>query len=120
MSIQYKTIKELTLMLKAKEISNKELIQETFDLIESNSHLNAFVTLNKENALNKAKAIDNKASDLSLSGIPIAQKDLFVTKNLRTTCGSNMLSNFIPPYSCLLYTSPSPRDQRGSRMPSSA
>ena len=99
MSIQYKTIKELTLMLKAKEISNKELIQETFDLIESNSHLNAFVTLNKENALNKAKAIDNKASDLSLSGIPIAQKDLFVTKNLRTTCGSNMLSNFIPPYS---------------------
>ncbi len=99
MSIQYKTIKELTLMLKTKEISNEELIKETFDLIENNVHLNAFITLNKESALNKAKVFDNKASDLSLSGIPIAQKDLFVTKNLKTTCGSNMLSNFIPPYS---------------------
>ena len=99
MSIQYKTIKELTLMLKTKEISNEELIKETFDLIENNSHLNAFITLNKESALNKSKVFDNKASDLSLSGIPIAQKDLFVTKNLKTTCGSNMLSNFIPPYS---------------------
>ena len=86
-------------MLKTKEISNEELIKETFDLIENNSHLNAFITLNKESALNKAKVFDNKASDLSLSGIPIAQKDLFVTKNLKTTCGSNMLSNFIPPYS---------------------
>ena len=99
MSIQYKTIKELSLMLKSKQISNSELMVETFDLVDKYKDLNAFITLNKENALLKAKELDNNPLDLSLSGIPIAQKDLFVTKGLRTTCGSNMLSNFIPPYS---------------------
>ena len=99
MSIQYKTIKELSLMLKSKQISNSELMVETFDLVDKYKDLNAFITLNKENALLKAKGLDDNPLDLSLSGIPIAQKDLFVTKDLRTTCGSNMLSNFIPPYS---------------------
>ena len=74
-------------------ISNHELIEETFNLVDKYDKLNAFITLNKENAIEKAKALDNKSSDLALSGIPIAQKDLFVTKNLRTTCGSNILSN---------------------------
>ena len=99
MSIQFKTIKELSSMLQSKEVSNYELLQETFKLVKSYKHLNAFITLNEENALKKARNLDNNASNLSLSGIPIAQKDLFVTKGLRTTCGSNMLSNFIPPYS---------------------
>ena len=99
MSIQFKTIKELSSMLRSKEDSNYELLQETFKLVKSYKHLNAFITLNEENALKKARNLDNNTSDLSLSGIPIAQKDLFVTKGLRTTCGSNMLSNFIPPYS---------------------
>lgn len=99
MSIQFKTIKELSSMLQSKEVSNYELLQETFELVKSYEHLNAFITLNEENALKKARDLDNNTSDLSLSGIPIAQKDLFVTKGLRTTCGSNMLSNFIPPYS---------------------
>ena len=99
MSIQFKTIKELKDMLQNKEISNKEMVEDTFTLIESNKHLNAFVTLNKEVSLKKAENLDNNPSNLPLAGIPIAQKDLFCTKDLRTTCGSNMLSNFIPPYS---------------------
>ena len=99
MSIQFKTIKELKNMLQKKEISNKEMVEDTFTLIEINKHLNAFVTLNKEESLKKAENFDNNPSNLSLSGIPIAQKDLFCTKDLRTTCGSNMLSSFIPPYS---------------------
>jgi aspartyl-tRNA(Asn)/glutamyl-tRNA(Gln) amidotransferase subunit A len=99
MSIQFKTIKELKNMLHNKEISNKEMVEDTFTLIESNKHLNAFVTLNKEESLKKAENLDNNPSNLPLAGIPIAQKDLFCTKDLRTTCGSNMLSNFIPPYS---------------------
>tara|TARA_B110000003_G_scaffold53206_1_gene52924 strand:+ start:281 stop:1729 length:1449 start_codon:yes stop_codon:yes gene_type:complete len=99
MSIQFKTIKELSSMLQSKEVSNYELLQETFKLVKSYKNLNAFITLNEDNALKKARNLDNNTSDLSLSGIPIAQKDLFVTKGLRTTCGSNMLSNFIPPYS---------------------
>ena len=99
MSIQFKTIKELSSMLRSKEVSNYELLQETFELVKDYKNLNAFITLNEENALKKAIDLDNNPSDLTLSGIPIAQKDLFVTKDLRTTCGSNMLSNFIPPYS---------------------
>jgi len=99
MSIQFKTIKELSSMLRSKEVSNYELLQETFELVKEYKNLNAFITLNEENALKKARDLDNNPSDLTLSGIPIAQKDLFVTKDLRTTCGSNMLSNFIPPYS---------------------
>jgi aspartyl-tRNA(Asn)/glutamyl-tRNA(Gln) amidotransferase subunit A len=99
MSIQFKTIKELKKMLQSKEISNKEMLEDTFSLIEDNKHLNAFITLNKEASLKKAENLDNNRSELPLAGIPIAQKDLFCTKDLRTTCGSNMLSNFIPPYS---------------------
>jgi aspartyl-tRNA(Asn)/glutamyl-tRNA(Gln) amidotransferase subunit A len=86
-------------MLNSKEISNAELIKETFLLIKNNAELNAFVTLNEEESLKKANNLDNSSGSGSLAGIPIAQKDLFCTKDLRTTCGSNMLSNFIPPYS---------------------
>ena len=99
MSIQYKTIKELASMLKGNDISNKELVEETYSLVKSNTHLNAFITLNEDAAIKKAEDLDKNPSYLSLSGIPIAQKDLFCTKDLRTTCGSNILSNFIPPYS---------------------
>ena len=99
MSIQFKTIKQLGKMLNNKEISHVELIQETFSLIKKNNHLNAFVTLNELESLKKAEILDKSPSSSTLAGIPIAQKDLFCTKDLRTTCGSNMLSNFIPPYS---------------------
>ena len=99
MTIKYKTIKEIRSMISQKEISNKEIVQEVYKLIDENKHLNAFITLNKENSLNKAEALDKNPSDLPLAGIPIAQKDLFCTKGVRTTCASNILNNFIPPYS---------------------
>jgi aspartyl-tRNA(Asn)/glutamyl-tRNA(Gln) amidotransferase subunit A len=99
MSIQYKSVSELKTMLNNNEISNTELIKETFSFIKSNAELNAFITLNEEESMNKANKLDNSPSSGSLAGIPIAQKDLFCTKDLKTTCGSNMLSNFIPPYS---------------------
>ncbi|MFL2712526.1 MAG: Asp-tRNA(Asn)/Glu-tRNA(Gln) amidotransferase subunit GatA [Gammaproteobacteria bacterium] len=99
MTIRYKTIKEIKNMISHKEISNKELVQEVYKLINENSYLNAFITLNEDSSLKKAENFDNNPSDSSLAGIPIAQKDLFCTKNLRTTCGSKILDNFIPPYS---------------------
>ena len=86
-------------MLNDREISHTELIQETFLNIKNNSELNAFITLNEEESIKKANNLDNMPDSGSLAGIPIAQKDLFCTKDLKTTCGSNMLSNFIPPYS---------------------
>ena len=99
MTIKYKTIKEIKKMVSQKEISNKEIVQEVYKLINENSHLNAFITLNEENSLKQADNLDNNPSEMALAGIPIAQKDLFCTKGLRTTCGSKILDNFIPPYS---------------------
>jgi aspartyl-tRNA(Asn)/glutamyl-tRNA(Gln) amidotransferase subunit A len=98
-TIKYKTIKEIKNMISQKVISNKEIVQEVFKLIEENKYLNAFITLNKENCIKKALDLDNNPSNNSLAGIPIAQKDLFCTKGIRTTCGSKILDNFIPPYS---------------------
>ena len=98
MTIKYKTIKEIKKMISQKEISNKEIVQEVYKLAKENSHLNAFVTLNEDNSFKKAENLDNNPSGSSLAGIPIAQKDLFCTKGLRTTCGSKILNNFIPPY----------------------
>ncbi len=69
-------------MLQSKEISNKEMLEDTFSLIENNKHLNAFITLNKEASLKKAENLDNNPSELPLAGIPIAQKDLFCNKEL--------------------------------------
>ena len=99
MTIKYKTIKEIKQMISQKEISIKEIVEEVYKLIDENSHLNAFVTLNKDRSIKKAEDLDNNPSDSSLAGIPIAQKDLFCTKGIRTTCGSKILDNFIPPYS---------------------
>ena len=99
MTIKYKSIKEIKKMISNKEISNVEIVNEVFKNISENEHLNAFITLNEEDSIKKAVYLDNNPSDLALSGIPFAQKDLFCTKGLRTTCGSNILNNFIPPYS---------------------
>ena len=99
MTIKYKTIKEIKSMISQNEISNMEIVQEVYKLIDENKHLNAFITLNEENSLKKAEALDKSSSNLPLAGIPIAQKDLFCTKGDRTTCASNILNNFIPPYS---------------------
>ena len=99
MTIKYKTIKEIKSMISSKEISNKEVVQEVYKLIKENEHLNAFITLNEQKSNEKAEELDKKVSELPLAGIPIAQKDLFCTKGLRTTCGSKILDNFIPPYS---------------------
>ena len=99
MTIKYKSIKEIKSMISQKEISYKEIVTEVYKLIEENKDLNAFITLNEEESIKKAEEFDNNSSNLPLAGIPIAQKDLFCSKNLRTTCGSNILNNFIPPYS---------------------
>ena len=98
MTVKYKTIKEIKKMISQKEISYKEIIQDVYKLVKENANLNAFITLNEEKSLKKAEDFDNNPSYRSLAGIPIAQKDLFCTKGLRTTCGSKILDNFIPPY----------------------
>ena len=84
-----------------KKISAKEAVQEALGKVE-NDKLNIFISNLRDSAEKRAEEIDNnfeKYKDKPLSGVPIAHKDIFCTENIQTTCGSKMLSNFIPPYS---------------------
>ena len=93
-----KPIKEIHELLKKKEIKPIDLVKECFERIEKNAELNAFITLNKEQAIEEAIALEQKEVDNLFFGIPIAIKDNIVTKDLRTTCASKMLENFVPIY----------------------
>ncbi len=92
------SIKEINKKLKDKEIKPIDLVLECFDRIEENKEYNAFITLNKEEAIKRANELENVEVDNLLFGIPIAIKDNIITKDLKTTCGSKILYNFIPCY----------------------
>src|SRR5437773_4457590 len=67
----------------------------------ANHRLNAFITVDQDGAMTRARAADAaRASGKAgtLTGIPIAHKDVLMTAGLRTTCGSRMLENFVAPY----------------------
>ena len=86
-------------MIDEKSISSQELAKETLKLAESLKELNCFVTMNKDEGIKKAIEVDgNNTSNSLLKGIPLAQKDLFCTEGLRTTCSSKILADFVPPY----------------------
>tara|TARA_B100001996_G_scaffold155425_1_gene118355 strand:- start:1449 stop:2906 length:1458 start_codon:yes stop_codon:yes gene_type:complete len=97
-----KTLIELKTEIQNKEISSYELTNFFLNRIKKiDPKLNAFITITENDALKKAKKIDAeiaKGNVSPLSGIPIAQKDIFCTKGIRTTCGSKMLEDFISPY----------------------
>jgi len=96
-----KTVAELSAALKAKKISSVELTQGYLDRISKYKELNAFISLDPELSLAQAKAADERLAHGQagpLTGIPIAQKDIFCTDGWLTTCGSKMLSNFVAPY----------------------
>ena len=93
-----KSVKEINELLKKKKIKPIDLVEEAFQNIENNKELNAYITLNKEDAIKRAKELEDKEVDNLLFGIPIAVKDNIITKGLRTTCASHILDNFIPIY----------------------
>ncbi|WP_027405283.1 Asp-tRNA(Asn)/Glu-tRNA(Gln) amidotransferase subunit GatA [Aquaspirillum serpens] len=97
------TLKELTRALAVRELSSRELVSAYLDRIAAvNPTLNAFISVaERESALAAADAADaaRAAGQAGLfTGIPLAHKDLFVTRQLPTTCGSKMLANFVSPY----------------------
>ena len=95
------TLAEARDAVAAKKISSRELTQAFVKAVEAARPLNAFVTETPERALAMAAASDArlaKGAAGPLEGLPLAIKDLFCTKGVRTTAGSNILSNFIPPY----------------------
>jgi len=81
------------------------LAKSFYDKIQKeDSQIGAFLTLSKERAIDTASRIDKLAADGKplppLAGVPVAIKDVMVTRGVRTTAGSKMLENYIPPYDC--------------------
>src|SRR3990167_3402300 len=100
--MHYKTIAELSKDLHAKKISSVELTQHFLKRIKQyNEKLNSFITIIEESALHAAQAADTQyaiGKTNTLTGIPIAHKDIFCTDGVKTSCGSRILDNFISPY----------------------
>ena len=101
MSWHTKTIKQLSMALKAKEVSSQELASYFLDRINKTQELNAVIDTNNEQTLIQAKHADTliaqgKAGDLT--GIPVVHKDVFVTKNWKSTAGSRILENYQSPF----------------------
>jgi len=97
-----KTLAELSQALRSKAISSVELTEHYLRRIEQfDGVLNSYISVTPELALQQARAADARiaAGDAGpLTGIPLAHKDLFCTRGVRTSCGSKMLDNFIAPY----------------------
>lgn len=94
-------IRDVSKLLRQKEITATRLCQECLKIANNTKYLNAFITINNDLALNKAQTLDQheaSAKESLLRGIPIAIKDNFCTKNILTSCGSKMLANYYPPY----------------------
>lgn len=94
---------EMKELLRKGEVSSEDLVKSHLDKIEAtDKDLNAFITVNSENALQAARRVDKKIKNGEetglLAGIPIGIKDNIMTKDLRTTCGSRMLEDFLPPF----------------------
>lgn len=97
-----KSLKQLSDALQQGDISSVELTQHFLNRInQHNGQLNAFISVTDELAVAQAKAADARLQAKSagpLTGIPLAHKDIFCTKGVRTSCGSKMLDKFVAPY----------------------
>ena len=94
-------LEECLELLKRKKISSKELVSFYLKEAESNKKLNAYISLNSENAIKSAEESDKRIAKNQarpLEGVPLAIKDLFCTKDILTTAASKMLKNFKPTY----------------------
>jgi len=96
------TIEAARRLLKTKEISSVELTRAVLERISAvEGQVDAFITISKKTALQQAKEADQKIASGDgglLTGIPLAIKDVICTRGIPTTCGSQILENFKPPY----------------------
>lgn len=97
------TIKEIHDKLQSGKLSCTELVKDSLERVDKfDEKTKAFITITTESALKKAKRVDSKISKRIklqlLEGIPYSAKDVFCTKDIRTTAGSKILEKFIPPY----------------------
>ena len=97
--ITKQSLTELVQNIKNKKLSSTDVTKAFIDRSEKSEELNAYITNDFTSAIDKAKKFDQKPNlDLKLPGIPMAVKDLFCTKNIKTTAGSKILNNFVPTY----------------------
>lgn len=100
--LHLKSLAALSDALQTKKLSSVELTQHYLTRIKKfDKQLNSFITVTEDAALKAAHAADAQLAQnqgTALTGIPIAQKDIFCTKDIKTSCGSKMLDNFISPY----------------------
>lgn len=97
------TLKEALDGLKAKKFSSVELTEACLDRIKKiNPKLNAYLTICEDEALKAAQRAD-KLEGLPLLGVPFSMKDVYSTKDIRTTAGSKVLENYVPPYNSTVY-----------------
>jgi len=101
-TVKPKTIKSIQQGLAQGEFSSVEITKDYLARIEqTNPQINAFITVTAEQAVKQAEAADKAIADGSattLTGIPVAHKDIFCTDGITTTCGSRFLQNFEAPY----------------------
>lgn len=102
MKLSTSTISQLQQLLRKREVSAVEITRSVFDRIDQvENDIQAFITLNRQDAMARAENADRLLKGNGggpLCGIPLALKDVICTKGLKTTCGSKILENFIPPY----------------------
>ena len=88
-------LSDLVTNIKSKKISSEEVTKAFIERSEKSKKLNTYITEDFSSALDKAKKFDKKPNfELKLPGIPIAVKDLFCTKDVRTTAASKILNNY--------------------------
>ena len=101
-----KTIAQLAAGLRDKQFSSVELSRCFLDRIARlDTAYNSFITVDEGATLAAARAADERIAAgeaAALTGIPLAHKDIFCTEGMRTSCGSRMLDNFVPPYNATL------------------
>jgi aspartyl-tRNA(Asn)/glutamyl-tRNA(Gln) amidotransferase subunit A len=109
MDLRNLTIESARSAIAEKRVSASGLVEQFYSKIRAeNPEINAYLALSKDRAFAQAKQIDDLVSKSAplppLAGVPLGIKDVMVTKGVRTTAGSKILQNFIPPYDCTAVT----------------
>jgi aspartyl-tRNA(Asn)/glutamyl-tRNA(Gln) amidotransferase subunit A len=99
------TVESARTAVAEKRVSASSLVEDFYKKIKAeDTEIHAYLTLSEQRAFAQAKRIDDLVSKGAplppLAGVPIGIKDVMVTKDVRTTAGSKVLENFIPPYDC--------------------
>lgn len=104
-ALPFQTAREIRDAVAGRQISAVEVCEKALSTIDAtNPRLNAFLTVARERALERAQAVDRAHHTGPLAGVPVALKDNIMTRGIRTTAASRMLERLIPPYDATVVT----------------